>query len=112
MNEIIADENDINDELFWNYFKCHNPSLLVKELIRAKLSKNEQLVNNINDELTDFRNAITKKEITESENPNIILDIVENISDFNKQQKDKGRPCMLASRPSDLARIVRGAKVA
>ena len=39
MNEIIADEKDINDEIFWNYFKYQNPSFLAKDLIRAKLSK-------------------------------------------------------------------------
>ena len=33
MNEIVAKEKDINDELFWSYFKYRNPSLLVKDLI-------------------------------------------------------------------------------
>ena len=35
----------------------------------------------------------------------MIVDIVEKILDFNKQQKGKGRPRMLASRPSDLSCI-------
>ena len=39
MNEIIADEKDINDEIFWNYFKNQNPLLLAKDLIRANLAK-------------------------------------------------------------------------
>ena len=30
MNEIIADERDINGEMFWNYFKYENRSLLEK----------------------------------------------------------------------------------
>ena len=46
MNEIIADGKDINDEIFWNYFKYQNPSFLPKDLIRATQAKNEQLVNN------------------------------------------------------------------
>ena len=50
MNEIIAHEKDINNEIFWNYFKDQNPSFLAKDLIRAKQSKNEQLVITINDE--------------------------------------------------------------
>ena len=35
MNEIIAKEKDINNELFWSYFKYRNPSLLAKDLITA-----------------------------------------------------------------------------
>ena len=35
MNEIIANEKDINDEIFWNYFKYQNPSFLTKYFIRA-----------------------------------------------------------------------------
>ena len=27
MNEIIANEQDISDEIFWNYFKHQNPSI-------------------------------------------------------------------------------------
>ena len=38
--------------------KYQNPSLLVKDLIRTKQSKNKQLVNNINDELIYLRNEI------------------------------------------------------
>ena len=61
MNEIIANEKDINDEIFWNYFKYQNPSFLAKNLIRAKQAKNEQLVNNINDEFISLRNVVIKK---------------------------------------------------
>ena len=31
-NEIIADEKDINYEIFWNFFKYQNPSFLAKDL--------------------------------------------------------------------------------
>ena len=92
MNKIIADQKDINNEIFWNYFGCQNPSFLAKDLIRAKQAKNEQLVNNINAELIDLRNPIIKKEIPKNENPNKIVYIIETILDFNKQKKDKGRP--------------------
>ena len=61
MIEIIADQKDINDEIFWNYFKYLNPSFCIKDLIRAKQAKNERLVNNINDEMVDLRNTIIKK---------------------------------------------------
>ena len=53
MNEIIADENDINYQIFWNYLRNQNPLFLAKDLIRVKQYKNEQLVNIINDELID-----------------------------------------------------------
>ena len=58
MNEIIADEKYINNEIFSNYFKCQNPSLLVRDLIRAKKNKNEKLVDNINNGLIDLRDDI------------------------------------------------------
>ena len=90
MNEVIADEKDVNDEIFWNYFKYQNPLLLAKDLIRAKSVKNEQLLKNINDELIDLRNAIIKNEIPENENSNKMVDIVVKILDFSKQQKGKG----------------------
>ena len=90
INEIIANEKDINDEIFWNSFKYQNPSLLTKDLIRAAQAKNEQLLNNVNNGLIDLRNAIIRKDIPENENPNKIVHIVEKILDFNKQQKGKG----------------------
>ena len=76
INEIIANGKYINDEIFWNYFKLK--------------AKNERLVNNVNDGLNDLRKVVIRKEILENENPNKIIDIVEKIRDFNKQQKGKG----------------------
>ena len=94
MNQIVDNEKDINDEMindetFLSYFKYQNPSFLAKDLIRATQDKNQQLVNNLNDRLIDLRNAIARKEILENENPNKIVDIVEKILDFSKQQKGK-----------------------
>ena len=89
ISETIADEKDINDKIFSNYFMYQNPSFLAKDFIRAKQAKNEQLVNNINDELIDLRNAIIKKEILENKNPNKKVDIVEKNFDSDKQQKGK-----------------------
>ena len=40
MIEIIADQKDTNDEIFWNFFKYLKPSFCVKDLIRAKQAKN------------------------------------------------------------------------
>ena len=69
INEIIADEKDINNGIFSNYFKYQKPSFLVKDLINAKQNKNEKLVNNINNGLIDLRNDSNMKEIPENENP-------------------------------------------
>ena len=79
MHEIIAKEKDVNYEIFWNYFKYQNPLLLEKDLIRATQTKNEQLVNNVNDGLIDLRSIISRKEIPENKNPNKIVDIAEKI---------------------------------
>ena len=79
MHEIIAKEKDVNYEIFWNYFKYQNPLLLEKDLIRATQTKNEQLVNNVNDGLIDLRSIIIRKEIPENKNPNKIVDIAKKI---------------------------------
>ena len=96
MNEIIAGKKDINDEIFCKYFKYQSPSFLAKDLIKANQAKNKQLANNVNDGLIDLRNGIIIKEIPENENPNKIVNIVENISNFNKQ-KGKRFPLELAT---------------
>ena len=86
----MADEKDINNETFSNYFRYQNPSSLVKDLISAKQTKNEKFVNNVDNGLIDLRNDINRKEIRENGNPKNVADIVEKILDFNKQQKGKG----------------------
>ena len=54
--------------------------------------------------MIDLRNSINVKEIPVTDNPKIVVNIVEKILDFNKQQKDKGRP-------SDLTWVIGVAKV-
>ena len=51
--------------------------------------KMEKIVNHINETLIDLRNAFNKKKILEDENPDKVIDIVEEILNFNKQQKAK-----------------------
>ena len=55
--------------------------------------------------MIELKNSITRKEIPENKNPEKVVNIVEKTLNFNNQQEGKGRSCMLASRPSDLARI-------
>ena len=40
--------------------------------------------------LIDLRNTVFRKESPENENPNKIVNIAENIIDFNKLEKGKG----------------------
>ena len=61
MSEIIAGKKDINNKIFLNYFRYQNPLFLVRDLISAEQDKNEKLVNNINDGLTDLRNSVNRK---------------------------------------------------
>lgn len=46
--------------------------------------------------LIDLSNAVNRIEISENENPDKIVDIVEEILKFNKQQKENGLPSNLA----------------
>ena len=55
-----------------------------------------KFVNIVNDGLINLRNPVIKMEIIENENQNKIVGVVENIIDFNKQQKSKKRPSNLA----------------
>ena len=66
MNKVIANEKDINHEIFWKYCKYQNPSFLEKHLIRATQAKNEQSVNNAIDGLIYLRNYFIRQEIHEN----------------------------------------------
>ena len=102
MNEIIADQKDEKNEIFLDYFMYQNPLLLVKDLIGAKQNKNEKLVNNIKSRLTDLRSYINRKEILENRNPKKVVDIVEEILNFDKQKKGNGFPSNLATRTKQM----------
>ena len=78
MDEIETGEKDIkNEELFWYYLKYQSPSFLVKNLLKAKQTKNELILNEVNDALIDLKNVISRNETPENENPNEIINFVE-----------------------------------
>ena len=62
---------------------------MLKDLYKANKTRNEKIANHVNDALIDLRNAINRKEIPENENTNKVIDIVEEILNFNEQQKEK-----------------------
>ena len=51
-----------------------------------------------NNALIDLRNAVNQKKTLKNENPDKIINIVEEIIYFNKQQKGKRRSLGLATR--------------
>ena len=57
-------------------------------------------MSHVNNSLIDLVNAINRKEIPENENPDKVIDIVEEVLNFSKQQKRK--ECY-----SDLARVAK-----
>ena len=74
-------------ERFNEYFKCHDPSFLVKDSHDANETRNVKIVNYEHNPLIDIRNTINKKETPENEK---VVNIVEKILAFNKKQNCKG----------------------
>ena len=117
MNElIIKKETVINRELFKKYFNFQTPTAMLKNLCNLNdRNKNNKLVNIIKSGLSDFKNEIenmTEKE-KETEKPYKIVDIVENILEFNRQQQGRGLKIltpnqMLSRLPITLAQLNAG----
>ena len=114
---IIKKEADINRESFMKHFNFQNPSDMLKNLyqINDKEKKNK-LVNVINSGLKDLKEEI--KEMSEeeinTEKPDKIVEIVEDILRFNKQ-KQEGQGIkiltpnqMLSRLPISLAQLKAG----
>ena len=82
--------------MFKNYFDFAVPSALAKKLFKIKdKKKNNELVNLIKIKLIDLKDEIKKmsKDEIENEKPDEILNIVEEILEFNnkiwKQQRSR-----------------------
>ena len=87
-NWVIKQETKISKELFKNHFSFQTPSALSKDLyITNDKEKNNELVNMINCGLKDFKKEIKKmsKEEKENEDPELMVEIVEEILKFNEQ---------------------------
>ena len=89
MNKIIDNEKYINDEILWNYLKYQNPLFVATDSVEVKQAKNEKLVNNINDGLIDFRNAMIRKKISGNQNSNKIVVLLKKSSTLINNKKVK-----------------------
>ena len=116
---IIDEEENINKELFKNYFLFQTLYALLKDLYQTNdKEKNNKLVNVINSGLKDLKEEIKKmpKEEKEIEEPDVIVEIAEDILEFNKQkQKQEGQGIkiltpnqMLSRLPISLAQLKAG----
>ena len=118
LNKWIFDEKiNLNKKLFKKHFNFQNPSdmLILLNKTNAR-TKNSELVNIINSGLEDLKEEIknmSKKEI-KIKNPDKIVEIVEMILKFNKQnQQGKGLKIltpnqMLSRLPIALAQLEAG----
>ena len=94
IKQIINEETDINDGSFNKYFKFQKPSDMLALLNKTNdTEKNNKLVNLINSGLEDLKEEIKKMSEVEIENedPESIVEIVEKILKFNKQNQQKGQ---------------------
>ena len=110
-------ETGINKELFKKHFNFQRPSSMLKDLYQINdREKNNKLVSVINSGLKDLKKGIEEmsKEERENKKPDKIVEIVEEILKFNKQnQEGKGLKTltenqMLSRLPITLAQLKAG----
>ena len=87
INKIENDEKTINNGIFKEYFSYQNLSFLAKD--KTNQWKDEQMINQLNNALIDLRSPVNKTKVPENENPDKVIDIVEKILDFVKQERGK-----------------------
>ena len=75
----------------WCYFFPNNFEICAvkKILYNSCETRNEKIVNLVNNVLIYLRNGVNRNEIPKNENPGKVIDIVEEILKFKKQQKEK-----------------------
>ena len=88
----------INDNLFREYFKYQDPDSMLKDLYSTRnIERNNIQVALIRSALTDFSNKINSMSENEIrfEQPNEIVNIIENILEFNRQQSGPQIKCLI-----------------
>ena len=86
----LKKETGIENAIFQNHFSFHRPSDMLKAVYTTNdKKKNKRLVNVIKSGLSDLKNVIEdmgEKE-KEIEKPNEVIDVVQKILEFNKQNQ-------------------------
>ena len=106
---IIVEKTDINKELFKKHFKFQIPSDILAYLNKTNdTEKNNKLVNLINSGLKDLKEEIKKMSEVEIENedPELLVEIVEKILKFNKQNQQKGQGIKILTPNQMLNRLL------
>ena len=92
MELIKSKENEMNSELVSNYFFVQKLGNLLKQMkdLKNNPEKNKKLASIIKSGLSDFKNGIENMSEIEKEieKPNKIVNIVERILEFNKQNQE------------------------
>ena len=110
-------DRDINDELVRKHFLAQDLGNLVKKLQKSinNPEKNKIQVGLINDGLKDLKEEIKlmSEQEKETENPNEIVNLVENILEFNRQQQGHRLKILTSSQmlsrlPISLAQLQAG----
>ena len=117
MELIYSKEREISNELVREHFLVQDLGDLLEKMKKLKNNpeKNKIKVNLINSGLRDLKEEIEdmSEEEKETKNPNEIVDIVEKILEFNRQQQGQGlkilKPNQMLSRlPISLAQLKAG----
>ena len=115
MGKTILKKRDINSELVKKHFFVHDLEDVLKNFKRSKTNLERNKI-----EVSMIKNGNLKKEIEnmskeeeEIEKPNVIIDIVENLLKFNRQQQGQGLKIltlnqMLSRLPISLAQLKAG----
>ena len=108
LNEWINEkERGINSDIFQTHFQFQRSSDMLKSLYRKNDKKtNSKLVNMVKNGLSDLKNEIENmgEEEKEIEKPNQIIDIFEEILDFNKQNQ-QGKKLKILTQYQMLSRL-------
>ena len=83
-------ETGINREIFQKHYSFQRPSDMLKAVYTTNIKKkNNKLVNVINSQLSDLKNEMENlgEGEKETEKPNELIDVVEKILEFNKQNQ-------------------------
>ena len=90
--QIIKEETEINEELFKKHFHFQTTTAMLKYSYNLNdRNKNNKLLDIIKSGLSDLKNKIKKmsKDEIKNEKPRKIVDIVEKILEFNKQNQER-----------------------